>query len=283
MEIWVAGGTYKPSFAAGNYSIRLRGTSGWYNARLRINIGGSIVHDNLTLSSGTASSWYNFTVATGQSVAITYTANGTWPEHLWFEVRTGSNGNGAAYFATLAGQATPQPFVNRHKHFSLVNNTTVYGGFNGTETTLSERKLPGDVGHTSAHTVIISGDHTGADAQKSYNVFRHNGNGVNSTAVLDGVTISGGRAHPERISYWVRYDYEGYPYYYYCQNYEGCWSTTQIHYGGPQWMYARGAAMSNYSSTKSYPTLRNITVASCDTLNTADDSTYSGHVYSWDD
>ena len=240
------------------------------------------MHDNLTLSSGTTSSWYNFTVASGQSVAITYTANGTWPEHLWFEVRTGSNGTGAAYFATLAGQSTPQPFGNRHKHFSLVNNTTVYGGFNGTETELSQRKLPGDAGHTSAHTVVISGDNL------SYNVFRHNGNGVNSTAVLNGVTISGGNAQPERIYSWYRYEYDpfygDYTYvYYYCQNYEGCWPTTQIHYGGPQWIYARGAAMASYSSTKSYPTLLNIIVESCTTLNTADDATYSGHVYSWND
>jgi hypothetical protein len=221
-------------------------------------------------------------------VAIAYTATGTWPEHLWFEVRTGHDGAGAAHFATLAGQSTPQPFGNRHKSFSLVNNTKVYGGFIGTETNISERKLPEDAGHTSAHTVIISGDHTGADAQKSYNVFRHNGNGVNSTAVLDGVTISGGRAHPETISLWSRYEYDPswgeYTYvYYYCQNYDGCWSTSVTHYPGPQWMYARGAAMANYSSTKDYPTLLNITVESCSTFNPGDDSTYDGHVYSWDD
>ena len=278
VEIWVAGGTYKPSFAAGKYSLRLRGTSGWYGAALRVTIGGTIVHDGLTLASGTESGWYNFTVESGQSVDITYTATGTWPEHPWFEVRTDHDGVGAAYFATLSGQATPQPFGNRHKSFSLVNNTKVYGGFLGTETDISERKLSGDAGHTSAHTVIISGDNA------SYNVFRHNGNGVNSTAVLDGVTISGGNANPERVSYWLRYDGEGMiSGIYQCSDYSGCWPSDDVHVAGPQWMYSRGAAMANYASDKNYPTLINVTVENCTTLNTGDDATYSGHVYSWDD
>ncbi len=283
-EIWVAGGTYKPSFAAGNYCIRLRGTNGWYGAALKVTIGGTVVHSGLTLASGTQSPWYNFTVESGQSVAMTYTSNGTWPEQIWFEVRTGSDGNGAAYFATIAGKSPPQPFGNRHKHFSLVNNTTVYGGFLGNETDLSQRKLPGDVGHTASYVAYLSGDHTGADTQKSYNVFRHNGNGVNSSAVLDGVTITGGRAYPEWTTYWLRYDGEGMlSGIYYCEDYDGCWPTNSVFIPGPQWMYARGAAMANYASDKDYPTLNNVTVENCSTLNTADDATYSGHVYSWDD
>lgn len=96
------------------------------------------------------------------------------------------------------------------------------------------------------------------------------------------MTISGGRAYPEWIPYWLRNDgdfFNIYP----CEDYSGCWPTNSVFIPGPQWMYARGAAMANYAADKNYPTLVNLTIETCTTLNTVDDATYSGHVYSWDD
>ncbi|MDP2384892.1 MAG: LamG-like jellyroll fold domain-containing protein [Bacteroidota bacterium] len=75
------------------------------------------------------------------------------------------------------------PGSNTQKTFHIVNNIKVYGGFNGTETLLSQRNWKTNI-------TILSGDF-GAGS-KSYNVVRFNAN--TNTTELDGFTTEGGSA-----------------------------------------------------------------------------------------
>lgn len=81
--------------------------------------------------------------------------------------------------------------------FTITSNLTMYGGFNGTETTLAERDV-------QANPTILSGDIAGNDnsnilnteptrSENSYNVLEYAGaiTGVH----IDGFTISGGNAN----------------------------------------------------------------------------------------
>lgn len=87
---------------------------------------------------------------------------------------------------------------NRSRSFYLNKNIKIYGGFNGTETTISERNV-------NANITILSGDFNGNDTDT-------NGNGINdfgltenayfvvlaynldNTALIDGFRITGGNA-----------------------------------------------------------------------------------------
>ncbi|WP_341301325.1 InlB B-repeat-containing protein [Lysinibacillus sp. FSL H8-0500] len=79
----------------------------------------------------------------------------------------------------------------RYRTFQMQNNVAIYGGFNGTESHLEARDwvnnktiLSGDIG--------IVGDNT----DNVYHVLYHpNGLNLNTTAILDGVTITGGNAN----------------------------------------------------------------------------------------
>jgi len=88
-----------------------------------------------------------------------------------------------------AGTYKPTTTTNRGISFSLKNGVAVYGGFNGTETLLSQRNWV-------ANVTILSGDigTPGDDSDNSYHVVYNSG--VNSTAVLDGFTITKGQAYP---------------------------------------------------------------------------------------
>ncbi len=82
--------------------------------------------------------------------------------------------------------------------FGLKNGVAIYGGFAGTETSRDERDM-------QAHPTILSGDLLGNDndtlnvdeptrAENSYHVVR-SGTSIDSTAVLDGFTITAGNAN----------------------------------------------------------------------------------------
>jgi len=94
-----------------------------------------------------------------------------------------------------AGTYVPQSWPNggateREKHFSLRNDTTVYGGFNGTETLLNERNI-------AAHPVTLSGDIgiPGDNADNCFHVLYHPSDlRLDATAILDGIAISRGNA-----------------------------------------------------------------------------------------
>ncbi len=80
---------------------------------------------------------------------------------------------------------------SRSTSFTLQNNLALYGGFNGTETLLSQRNIP-------ANPTILSGDLDGDDngdlnkSDNSYHVVSVQA--LTSGAILDGFTIRGGRA-----------------------------------------------------------------------------------------
>jgi T5SS/PEP-CTERM-associated repeat protein len=110
-----------------------------------------------------------------------------------------------AYAAQSAGQYTqiwiaagtykPSPPLSqggsRSDSFTLQNNLALYGGFNGTETLLSQRNI-------AANPTILSGDLNGDDngdlnrADNSYHVVT--ASALDATARLDGVTVISGES-----------------------------------------------------------------------------------------
>jgi len=104
---------------------------------------------------------------------------------------------------TYLPSATVGGSDSRYKTFQLKNNVSVVGGFSGEETiyfdllqrnfTENETILSGDLARNDNYTVT---PWTGMD-ENCYHVFKNVGIGLNTTAILDGVTISGGNA-----SYW---------------------------------------------------------------------------------
>ncbi len=78
--------------------------------------------------------------------------------------------------------------VPRSATFRLKNGVAIYGGFAGTETSLSQRK-------PSVNLTILSGDigTAGNSGDNSYHVVW--GSGTNKTAVLDGFSIKAGNAN----------------------------------------------------------------------------------------
>ncbi len=82
---------------------------------------------------------------------------------------------------------------DRSASFQLVNNASLYGGFAGTETSLSQRTMA----HAAMNETILSGDLNGDDGpnfsnriDNSYCVVR--AMNVESTTVLDGINVQGG-------------------------------------------------------------------------------------------
>lgn len=126
-------------------------------------------------ASGTGSSWSN---ASGDLQAmIDASASG---DQVWI--------SGGIYKPTTAGLSDP-----RTAAFSLKNGVSVLGGFTGVTGT------EGNVGTRTAmpSSTTISGDIGTIDdnSDNSYHVIRNEGNGVTSSAVIDGVTITGGNAN----------------------------------------------------------------------------------------
>ena len=79
---------------------------------------------------------------------------------------------------------------SRDSSFVMKNNLTIYGGFTGTETSLSQRNI-------RTNPTILSGDIgiANSNADNSYNVVRNISNGLNSTAILDGFIVTGGNGN----------------------------------------------------------------------------------------
>ncbi|NJO07962.1 MAG: hypothetical protein HC876_21950, partial [Chloroflexaceae bacterium] len=89
-------------------------------------------------------------------------------------------------------EGTGQTNDNRASTFTLKDGVAIYGGFAGTETLLSERDV-------AANVAILSGDlqqndtpNFGNNADNALHVVT--GSGTDSTAVLDGFTITAGNA-----------------------------------------------------------------------------------------
>ena len=84
-----------------------------------------------------------------------------------------------------AGTYKPDAGVNRSATFALKTGVAVYGGFAGTEETLADRNWQTNV-------TTLSGVLNVAQSMYSYHVVT--GSGTTNTAILDGFTITGGRA-----------------------------------------------------------------------------------------
>jgi predicted outer membrane repeat protein len=85
-----------------------------------------------------------------------------------------------------AGTYKPTAGTDRSISFVLTNGVALYGGFNGTETQLSQR-------NPASNITILSGEIGSAGiTDNSYHVVI--GSGTNNTAVLDGFTITQGNA-----------------------------------------------------------------------------------------
>ncbi|HRJ14910.1 MAG TPA: putative metal-binding motif-containing protein, partial [Saprospiraceae bacterium] len=98
-------------------------------------------------------------------------------------------GNGDEIWVA-AGTYKPTTGTNRNISFVMKNGVAIYGGFNGTETQLSQRNW-------AANVTVLSGDIgvIGYHSDNSFHVILNSQNGLNNTALLDGFTISGGDAN----------------------------------------------------------------------------------------
>ncbi|MEE9373044.1 MAG: FG-GAP-like repeat-containing protein [Saprospiraceae bacterium] len=77
----------------------------------------------------------------------------------------------------------------RNIFFVMQNGLAIYGGFAGGETTLGQRDW-------AANVCTLSGDIGAAGkGDNSYHVIHNNSNNLNSSALLDGFTVSGGNAN----------------------------------------------------------------------------------------
>ena len=88
------------------------------------------------------------------------------------------------------GTYKPTTNTSRDSSFVMKNNLAIYGGFAGTETQLTQRNI-------RINPTILSGDigMANSNTDNSYNIVRNISNGLNSTAILDGFIVTGGKGN----------------------------------------------------------------------------------------
>ena len=110
-------------------------------------------------ASGDGTSWSNAYGNLQTAIGVAVSGDQVWVKQGTYSPNTSPNGGTVG------------------NHFSLKNGVAVYGGFAGTETTLLQRDI-------SANKTILTG---------AKHIFFHpTGTNLNTSAVIDGVTISGG-------------------------------------------------------------------------------------------
>ncbi|GAK89537.1 hypothetical protein JCM19297_1365 [Nonlabens ulvanivorans] len=123
--------------------------------------------------------------------------NGTSWANAYTDLQNALNNNPASTFWVKAG--TYIPGSSRTDSFNLTNNHKIYGGFNGTEVSLSQRD-------PEVNLTILSGDINGNDnmvfsttdpnrSENSYRIVEINGGGV----VIDGFSINNGNANGTQL------------------------------------------------------------------------------------
>lgn len=90
-----------------------------------------------------------------------------------------------------AGVYKPTTTTTRTIYFQLKNGVEVYGGFDGTESSLAQRSVATNVTTLSAD--LLGNDGSSAFGDNSFHVVQ--GGGTNATAVLDGFVVTGGNAN----------------------------------------------------------------------------------------
>ncbi len=114
-------------------------------------------------------SWVNAFPGTSLQIAINASSPG---DEVWVQSGT--------YFTSSIG--------DRNSWFSMRNGVSIYGSFAGTETTLSQRIF------TCGYNSILSAEiGVAGNADNGYHVF--NNSSLNTTAILDGFTITGANAN----------------------------------------------------------------------------------------
>ncbi|WP_420572218.1 choice-of-anchor Q domain-containing protein [Kordia sp.] len=162
---------------------------------------------------GSQSAWTlatNFTTLSGSIIHVNHAASGADDGTSWNNAFTKledalatATGNDQVWVAQGTYVPTTTNTNTRKATFSVLTGTKLYGGFNGTETAISERDI-------EANLTILSGDlngddnnvitHTEATRQdNAYHVvsMRRNINNV----LIDGFTISGGNANGSTVSW----------------------------------------------------------------------------------
>ena len=136
--------------------------------------------------------------AAGQTIYVDAGATGTSDGASWanaYNDLQGALAVGISGDEIWVAQGTYKPTAASDPiaTFQLINGVGIYGGFSGSESNLNERDW-------QANETILSGDLLGDDgpdfannSENSYHVVT--GSGTDTTAVLDGFTITGGNAN----------------------------------------------------------------------------------------
>ncbi|RME05942.1 MAG: hypothetical protein D6816_08290, partial [Bacteroidetes bacterium] len=136
--------------------------------------------------------FFNFQIASAATIYVDASATGANDGSSWTDAYTDLQDALSAAVSgddiwVAAGTYKPTSTTDRNISFSMKNGVAIYGGFAGTETTLSQRDW-------TANSTILSGNiGTSAVTDNSYHVFYNTSN--DATAVLDGFTISDGYAN----------------------------------------------------------------------------------------
>ncbi|WP_299889086.1 fibronectin type III domain-containing protein [uncultured Lacinutrix sp.] len=162
---------------------------------------------------GTPSAWTlatNFTTLSGSIIYVNHAAlgadNGTTWNDAFLKLEDAlaiATGNDQVWVAQGTYVPTTTNVNSRKATFNVLTGTKVYGGFNATETTISERDV-------EAYLTILSGDLNGDDnsvitdteatrQDNAYHVVSMRRN--ISDVLIDGFTISGGNANGSTVTW----------------------------------------------------------------------------------
>ncbi len=129
------------------------------NSVARLYVNASIIGSN-----GTGGSWVN--AFTDLQIALEAARACNAAHEIW----------------VAKGSYKPTATSDRTKYFSLINGVNIYGGFDGTETQLSQRNW-------TKNPTILSGNIDPSGNADSYRIIANSD--LDSTAILDGFTVSG--------------------------------------------------------------------------------------------